>query len=358
MCTILVLSCLLSGCTSPGEDIPAQTELKVEQNQNAATGSNLLPETTESGTEDMVSEPSDIPETTDIPEPTGIPESSIATEATDATEATEAAGAEESQEMVMCYTNNLELLQNPVPTDFVDVRKYIPDIYVDLKYAGNDNFTGEKIYCFEEAYLRYGTVLKLQKVCEELKEQGYYLKIWDAYRPSSAQFYLWTICPDARYVANPNRGFSNHTRGNALDVTLVDAWGRELPMPTEFDDFTDAANREYAQCSEEARQNALLLESVMEDNGFRGYWGEWWHYSDTAQYEAEKVFDPADMSIWYPKCNEFISLRERASGYSDVIDKIYLGSPFTVLGYTGQFALAQYNGQRGYVLTKYIRTYP
>ena len=215
-----------------------------------------------------------------------------------------------------------------------------------------------QIYDFEEAYLRYQTVLKLQKVCEALKEQGYYLKIWDAYRPSSAQVRLWEICPDPEYVADPNKGFSNHTRGNALDVTLVDAWGRELVMPTGFDDFTEAANRDYRLCSEEARQNAILLETVMEANGFQGYWGEWWHFSDMKKSEAETVFDPGKISTWYPNCSEYISLREKASGYSDVIDKIYLGSPLTVLGYTGQFAMAQYMGQRGYVLTSYIKSTP
>lgn len=68
------------------------------------------------------------------------------------------------------------------------VRDYIPSVYVDLKYASKDNFTGTAIYDFTDAYLRYGTVKKLAEVQQELLEQGYSLKIWDAYRLVSAQF--------------------------------------------------------------------------------------------------------------------------------------------------------------------------
>ena len=60
----------------------------------------------------------------------------------------------------------------------VKVKDYIPDIWVELKYASEDNFTGHKIYDFKEAYLRYGTVQKLMKVQEALRKQGLSLKIW------------------------------------------------------------------------------------------------------------------------------------------------------------------------------------
>ena len=333
ICMMLILSCLLPGCGDSKEVKLSERTMPTESEQTES-----LPDETANATE--VTDAVLLPETA---EPTA---------------AEETVHTEEYDEEMMNPTCKLELLQNPQPADFVEVQQYIPDIYVELKYALTDNFTGEKIYSFEEAYLRYNTVMKLQKVCEVLKEQGYYLKIWDAYRPSAAQFRLWEICPNPQYVADPNKGFSNHTRGNALDVTLVDAWGREVPMPTGFDDFSEAANRDYRFCSEEARRNALLLETVMEENGFQGYWGEWWHYSDTQKFEPEKVFDPGVISIWYPNCNEFISLRERASGYSDVVEKIYLGEPFVVLGYTGQFAMAQYNGLRGYVLRSYIQSTP
>lgn len=166
----------------------------------------------------------------------------------------------------------------------VNVKEYIPDIIVDLKYATEDNFTGRRIYDFTEAYLRYGTVQKLKKVQEVLREQGLSLKIWDAYRPTAAQFTFWEICPDDTYVANPVRGFSSHSRGSAVDITLVTADGEELAKPTEFDDFSGKAARIYSAWSKEAAANVMLVEWLMLENGFRAYEGEWWHYVDTDVY--------------------------------------------------------------------------
>ena len=170
----------------------------------------------------------------------------------------------------------------------VRVTDYIPDIVVDLKYATADNFTGHKIYDFTEAYLRYGTVQKLKKVQEELRELGLSLKIWDAYRPTAAQFTFWEICPDDTYIANPYKGFSSHSRGNAVDVTLVTAEGEDLRMPTEFDDFSTLASRHYEAWDKEAGNNVMLIEWLMAEYGFRVYEGEWWHYVDTQVYPVEE----------------------------------------------------------------------
>ncbi len=166
----------------------------------------------------------------------------------------------------------------------VKVRDYIPDIFVELKYASEDNFTGHRIYDFSDAYLRYGTVLKLKTVQEELKALNLSLKIWDAYRPAAAQFVFWEICPDDTYVADPYKGFSSHSRGSAVDVVLVTNEGEELPMPTEFDDFSGLAARNYSAWSKEAAANVMLVEWLMAEHGFRVYMGEWWHYVDTDVY--------------------------------------------------------------------------
>ena len=249
----------------------------------------------------------------------------------------------------------LETLMEPRDSDFVLVTDYLSDIQVELRYAGPDNFTGKTIYAFSDAFLRYGTVKKLELVCEELKEQGLYLKIWDAFRPHQAQHTLWEVCPDPQYVANPERGYSAHTRGNTLDLTLVDEQGREVEMPTGFDDFSAAADRDYSDCTEQARDNAMLLQTVMEKHGFRGYWGEWWHFTDHTQYDPEKVFDPADFAVWTPDCDEYITLRSKPDAKSEPVNRIALGEEFVVLGFTGRFAMAQYQGQRGYVLYNYIK---
>ena len=182
----------------------------------------------------------------------------------------------------------------PENTDFVRILDYIPDLAVELKYATEDNFTGRIIYEFREAYLRYGTVKKLMAVQEELRQQKLSLKIWDAYRPTEAQFALWEACPDTRYVANPNRTNSAHSRGNTVDVTLVDENGEGIPMPTGFDDFSPLADRDYSDCSFDAMLNALLLEQTMQRHGFSGYKGEWWHFTDTDSYPVEETFLPTN----------------------------------------------------------------
>ena len=185
-----------------------------------------------------------------------------------------------------------EPVPEPENEAFVRVRDYIPKITVDLRYATADNFTGKVIYTFSDAYLRYGTVKKLAAAQETLAEQGYGLKIWDAFRPVSAQFALWDICPDGRYVANPNKGFSSHSRGNTVDLTLVTSDGEDVSMPTGFDDFSAKADRDYSDVEEEAAINALLLEETMIEAGFKPYSSEWWHFSDTDSYEVEENFTP------------------------------------------------------------------
>lgn len=180
----------------------------------------------------------------------------------------------------------------PRDEDMARVVDYIPEILTELKYSTDDNFTGQVIYDFQDVYLRYGTVKKLKDAQAAFGELGLRLKIWDGFRPVSAQFKLWEACPDSNFVANPNVGYSNHTRGNAVDVTLVDENGQELEMPTEFDNFSAKADRDYSDCTDTQRENAELLQRVMEQNGFSGYFGEWWHFNDTDKYEPEKIFDP------------------------------------------------------------------
>lgn len=180
----------------------------------------------------------------------------------------------------------------PAPEDFVPVAEHIPGVRVELKYAAEDNFTGQAIYGFTEAYLRYGTVRKLAAAQEALAAQGYSLLIWDAFRPTEAQFRLWEVCPDPVYVANPEKGYSSHSRGNTVDVTLVLPDGSPVEMPTGFDDFSSLADRDYSDVPEDAAAHALLLEDVMSECGFKPYSGEWWHFSDTDSYPVEEDFVP------------------------------------------------------------------
>ena len=172
--------------------------------------------------------------------------------------------------------------------ELVTIRDFLPNIYIDVKYATADNFTGQIIYDFSEPSLRYGTVKKLMAVQKELNGLGYSLKVWDAYRPIEAQMKLWEICPDPAYVSDPSKGYSGHCRGNTIDVTLVTIDGKEIKMPSGYDEFSALADRDYSDVSSAAAKNASLLESVMKKHGFKGYQAEWWHYTDTVSYRVVK----------------------------------------------------------------------
>ena len=245
-------------------------------------------------------------------------------------------------------------MKEPADTDMVRVKDYIPDIAVELKYATTDNFTSQVIYTFTEAYLRYGTVKKLAAVQEALKSYGFGLKIWDAYRPEYGQEALWNACPNPNYVSRPGTGVRAHCRGHAVDITMVDAQGNEVEMPSGFDDFTALGDKDYSDCSEKAAYHAGLLDSAMRANGFYGYKKEWWHYVDYDNYSLEDLFDPVVVSDWYANCENTIPLRSAAATEIGPFLLIGRGETVTVLGYLEEFAYVDYAGYRGFVEKKDI----
>ncbi|MDP2653306.1 MAG: M15 family metallopeptidase [Candidatus Omnitrophota bacterium] len=162
----------------------------------------------------------------------------------------------------------------------VRVQDVDPDIAVELRYATENNFTGKKIYPVAACALRKETAQKLAAANVRFLRDGYRIKVWDGYRPPYVQKIFWDILPDDRYVANPNAGGSRHNRGGAVDVTLIDASGRELEMPSAYDDFSEKARRDSPSASPEARRNAEYLARVMGESGFAFYEHEWWHFDD------------------------------------------------------------------------------
>lgn len=171
--------------------------------------------------------------------------------------------------------------------DLVEVTAINSHIRLDIRYATKNNFTGTVIYPLAKCYLRRAVAEKLSCVQRELEKKGLGLKIYDGYRPLSAQRKLWSVCPNEQYVALPSKG-SKHNRGASVDLTLVDnTTGCEVAMPSAFDDFTPRAHRDYAHMqSEVAKKNCQLLEAAMVAVGFEPYFGEWWHFNDAqwAQY--------------------------------------------------------------------------
>ncbi len=172
----------------------------------------------------------------------------------------------------------------------VEVRDLDATIEVNLLYASEDNFTGQQLYAVEVCLLQRGTAEKLAAANDEFAKDGYRLKIWDAYRPLGVQEKLWEHMPNGIYVADPKVG-SNHNRGAAVDVTLVDENGEKLKMPTGFDVFTEEASRSYEDMPEEARKNMEYLTEVMVRNGFTTIESEWWHFNDAdvGKYELQDL---------------------------------------------------------------------
>lgn len=159
----------------------------------------------------------------------------------------------------------------------VDIQTINPRIVLDIRYATENNFLKEKVYSSPRCFVRSLVGQKLDSIQSELELQGLGLKIFDGYRPFRVTKKMWEILPDERYVANPKIG-SRHNRGAAVDVSLVNSAGTELQMPTDFDDFSEAAAHEYTELSQEQISNRELLRSVMEKYGFQSIKTEWWHY--------------------------------------------------------------------------------
>ena len=168
--------------------------------------------------------------------------------------------------------------------DLVDIHSINPRILIDLRYATPNNFIGRPVYNCARCFLRRKVALKLDLIQKKLEKIGLGLKLWDGYRPLSVQKLFWNILPDERYVASPTIG-SRHNRGAAVDLTLVDKEGRELRMPTDFDEFSLRAHRDYERLPKEVIYNRLLLENIMSEHGFIPLPTEWWHFDDI---EGEK----------------------------------------------------------------------
>ena len=161
----------------------------------------------------------------------------------------------------------------------VDLKKKIPGLVFDLRYASDNNFMHEKLYpSITTTYLRKVAADSLALIQKELNKNGLGLKIFDAYRPYSVTEKLWGPVKDDRYAADPKKG-SGHNRGIAVDLTIINLKTKEeLNMGTGFDNFSDTAHHAFTNLSEEILQNRLLLKAAMEKNGFKALDTEWWHY--------------------------------------------------------------------------------
>lgn len=148
---------------------------------------------------------------------------------------------------------------------------------IDLVYATPRNLTGKPIYKAAHCLLLEPAEAALRRAVALARNVGTTLRIFDAYRPPQAQQVLWDFLPDPTYIADLSRG-SNHSRGTALDVTLVDANGDELDMGTGFDAMTIESEHFHPGLPEHVQRNRMLLLGVMHVAGFTHIKSEWWHY--------------------------------------------------------------------------------
>lgn len=166
-------------------------------------------------------------------------------------------------------------------SELIELVKLDSTIKLDIRYATDNNFLGKSVYPEPRAFLQRPAAEALLLAHHWLKEQGYGLVVYDAYRPWSVTKLFWDMTPpDKRaFVANPSIG-SVHNRGCAVDVGLYKiSTGREVEMPSGFDEFTERSFITYTGGTVEQRKHRNLLRKAMEQEGyFFVYPEEWWHY--------------------------------------------------------------------------------
>jgi len=161
----------------------------------------------------------------------------------------------------------------------VEIAAADPSILIDLRYATSRNVLGHPIYPpGARALVRQSVADRLKFAQAYLHARGYGLKIWDAFRPFNAQGALWAFSKSTRFVADPENGHALHTWGAAVDATLVDAGGHDVPMPSDLDTFSSGAALHYAGNDQTIRRDLDLLLHAMGAAGFKGMRSEWWHF--------------------------------------------------------------------------------
>lgn len=187
-------------------------------------------------------------------------------------------------------------------TGLVNIEKTDSTITVELMYAKADNFVGEKMYNFQEAYLHPKAAEALKKANRLLKESNpeLHLHIYDAARPMHVQQKMWNKVKGTakqNYVSNPANGGGLHNYGLAVDVSIANSKGDTLPMGTTIDALIPASHIDREEelvrkgiITKEAAKNRQLLRSVMKKAGFRPLRSEWWHFNYTTRNDARKNY--------------------------------------------------------------------
>ena len=209
--------------------------------------------------------------------------------------------------------------QDPMDhSDFVVITDIIPDVILEIRYYSTYNFVGARIDGYEApvAMLTRQAADSLKVVSDELKAQGYRLKIWDAYRPQRAvnHFIRWAenlqdtamksiFYPMVDKTLLFEQGYiwarSSHSKGSTVDLTLVDAaTGKELDMGSPFDWFGEESHPDYmgGPLKEDGKwgrihKNRRILWDAMLRHGFTMIDSEWWHFTLADEPYPDTYFD-------------------------------------------------------------------
>ena len=193
--------------------------------------------------------------------------------------------------VVNSYNQYLASIKTNPDNQLIEIKKAIPNINLDIRYATKNNFMQQVMYKQARAFARKPVIEALKKIQKELNKKGYGLKIFDGYRPYAITVEFYKKASDKNFVANPAKG-SKHNRGCAVDLTLVNLkTGKELVMPTPYDSFSAAAAAKYQNVSPEARKNRDFLIAIMGKYQMNVLENEWWHYdfSDWKNYNLMDI---------------------------------------------------------------------
>lgn len=201
--------------------------------------------------------------------------------------------------------------QREVPNSFVNLKKQIPNLEIDLRYYGSHNFLGRPVKGYEanKVFISKEAANALVQIQKELNQQGLGIKVFDAYRPQQAvnNFKEWAMdiadtaakkefYPDVDkrnlfklgYIAEK----SGHSRGSTIDLTIVNLKDKnELDMGTGFDYFGEPSHHDYSNLSTQQKNNRKLLKDIMEKHGFKSIEEEWWHYTLKNEPFKDQYFD-------------------------------------------------------------------
>src|SRR5947209_36194 len=163
---------------------------------------------------------------------------------------------------------------SPMELDLVPITSPAFDVDVRLAYATDANLTGRPVYRNGECWLHRAAAERLSRAVDLARPLALRLRVFDALRPVEAQWALWRARPDPEFLADPRRG-SPHSRGVAVDLSLIDAAGLPLEMGTGFDDLRPLAHHGSLAVSPEAQRNRALLLGLMTAAGWDLYRNQW-----------------------------------------------------------------------------------